>query len=79
MKKCPFCAEEVHEKALVCKHCCRDLNKRGSGYGKVVKLDSPRHTVFVPVAVIVLIVIFVGWLLTNFKEEIIQTIRSSGQ
>jgi len=36
-KKCPFCSEEIHEKAFVCKHCCRDLDKRSSGYGKVVK------------------------------------------
>jgi len=37
MKRCPFCAQEIHEKALVCKHCGRDLNKSGSGFGKVFK------------------------------------------
>jgi len=34
MKKCPYCAEEIQNDALVCSHCKRGLYKR-KGWGKL--------------------------------------------
>lgn len=42
MKKCPFCAEEVQEEAVVCKHCGNNLTQPSADSDVADKFNGPR-------------------------------------
>jgi hypothetical protein len=57
VKKCPYCAEEIQDAAVVCKHCGRDLK---GGASQVQLVQPKKRTSLVAWGCLIFLVVIVG-------------------
>ena len=72
MKKCPFCAEDIQDAAIVCKHCGRDLTGRMAG--AIPHAQRPGVRPAIRILLIVLLVGAIGLITLNVVARFLHSV-----
>jgi len=72
VKKCPFCAEDIQDAAIVCKHCGRDLTGRMAG--AIPHAQRPGVRPAIRILLIVLLVGAIGLITLNVVARFLHSV-----
>lgn len=72
VKKCPFCAGDIQDAAIVCKHCGRDLTGRMAG--AIPHAQRPGIRPAIRILLIVLLVGVIGLIILSVVGRFLRSV-----